>query len=125
VQAAGGSLSLKEDIMNFSSKLILSFVTISSLGFLGSAASAQTRWAHRHPRQREVLAREHHQIARINAERREGEITGAQARALRSSDRAIAAQDHADARANGGYITKAEQHQLNAEENAQSKTIGQ
>lgn len=91
---------------------------------LSPAASAETRWARHHPRQHEVLRREHHQIARINRERREGEITGAQARADRSADRAIARQDHADARANGGYITKAQQRQLNAEENAQSRTIG-
>ncbi len=91
---------------------------------LSTAASAETRWQRHHPRQHQVLHRANHQIARINHERREGELTRAQARADRSVDRSIMRQDHADARANGGYITKAQQRQLNQEENAESRTIG-
>jgi len=54
----------------------------------------------------------------------DGFLTGVQARALRAGDRAIARQDHADARANGGYITRAQQRHFNAQENAQSRAIG-
>lgn len=105
------------------SKIAVAVAGLASLLVVANPASAAT-WGQRHPRQHEVLAREHNQIRRINTERREGEITGGQARALRAGDRAIARQDHADARANGGYITKAQQRQLNGEENAQSRAIG-
>ena len=110
--------------MKIISKLALTFATLASVGAMAAPASAKTAWARHHPRQHQVLAREHHQIARINHERREGEITKGQARAERASDRAIAMQDRADSRANGGYITRAQHRQLNAEENAQSRTIG-
>ncbi|WP_298670212.1 hypothetical protein [uncultured Sphingomonas sp.] len=106
------------------SRIAMIACALGAIAGLSTAASAETRWGRHHPRQHEVLKRAHHQIARINHERREGEITGAQARADRATDRAIMRQDHADARANGGYITRAEQRQLNAEENAQSRTIG-
>ena len=43
--------------------------------------------------------------------------------ALRANDRAIKAQEHAEVKANGGHLTKAEQRQLNREENANSKLI--
>lgn len=105
------------------SRVFVALAGLATLAVASTPAMAGT-WAHKHPRQHEVLAREHHQIHRINRERREGELTGAQARALRSSDRSIARQDHADARANGGYITKQQQRQLNREENAQSQAIG-
>ncbi|EGD57476.1 hypothetical protein Y88_3786 [Novosphingobium nitrogenifigens DSM 19370] len=105
------------------SKLILALAGAASLLTFATPSMAAD-WGQRHPRQAEVLAREHHQIHRINAERRRGEITGREARALRASDRAIARQDRAYARANGGRITRAEQHRLNAEENATSRAIG-
>ncbi|WP_068094867.1 hypothetical protein [Novosphingobium rosa] len=104
-------------------KFILAIATAASLAAIGTSADAAT-WGQRHPRQHEVLHREHHQLARINQERREGEISRGQARAMRATTRSIAAQDHADARANGGYITRGQQHRLNAEENAQSRAIG-
>ena len=102
------------------------FVALAGLATLVVASSPAMagEWGRHHPRQHEVLAREQHQIHRINRERREGELTGAQARALRANDRAIARQDHAYARANGGHITKQQQRQLNREENAQSRVIG-
>ena len=106
-----------------SKKLILALASLATIATAVTPAMAGT-WAHRHPRQAEVLGREHHQIRRINHERREGELTGQQARALRAGDRAIAGEDHADARANGGHITRAEQRQMNAQENAQSRAIG-
>ena len=91
-------------------------------GFAGAAQAHA--WASAHPRQTQVLARTHHQAVRINHERREGDITGAEARALRSSNRAIAQQTRATAQANGGYLTRADQRTLNAQLNAQSRAIG-
>jgi len=102
------------------------FVALAGVGLVFAAvnpAMAST-WAHRHPRQHEVLSREHHQLHRINHERRDGELTRGQARSMRATDRSIAHQDRADARANGGYISHREQHQINREENAQSGAIG-
>jgi hypothetical protein len=39
------------------------------------------------------------------------------------NDRAIKQQEHADVKANGGYLTPAQQKQINQEENANSKLI--
>ena len=110
-------------LMMSKSKLLIAFAVVDALLMVASPAMAAT-WSQKHPRQHEVLAREHNQIRRINQERREGELTRGQARALRAGDRAIAREDHADARANGGYITRGQQAQLNRQENAQSAAIG-
>lgn len=109
--------------MNKAAKVLVAFGSLTVLGAAATPAMAGP-WVHHHPRQAQVLARTHHQIARINDERREGEISGQQARALRADDRAIAQEVHADAHANGGYITRAQQHQLNGQLNAQSRVIG-
>ncbi|MBC2670736.1 hypothetical protein H7F53_16410 [Novosphingobium piscinae] len=91
----------------------------------GLAVPAQAGpWTQAHPRQAQVLARTHHQAVRINHQRREGDLTGAEARALRSSNRAIVQQTRAYAKDNGGYITRAEQRTLNQQLNAQSRAIG-
>ncbi len=103
-------------------QLTLAAAMLATVAGLPAAASA-TAWGAHHPRQSEVLGRVHRQDRRITQERREGEITGAQAHALRADDHAIAMQDHADSRANGGYITKGEQHTLNKELNANSQAI--
>lgn len=97
-------------------KLPMSFgVALIGLALAGSA-SADTRWERHHPRQDQVLDRTKRQEHRITEERREGELTAAQAHRLRVADRRIAAEDHAWARANGGYITPAEQARLNRQE---------
>jgi hypothetical protein len=64
------------------------------------------------------------QNARITRERREGELSMAQARDLRGEDRGIRDQERFDASHDGGHITRAEQHQLNQEENGVSHQIG-
>ncbi len=104
-------------------KLILGVASVAALAALAAPASAAGIWDHRHPRQHEVLAREHHQLRRIDAERRHGEISGGEARAERHEDRAIAMQDHADARAHHGAISRREHRQLNGELNAENRTI--
>ena len=52
-----------------------------------------------------------------------GTLTGQEAHQLRANDRAIKQQEHADVKANGGYLTSGEQKQLNQEENANSTMI--
>ncbi len=89
------------------------------------------RFEHRHPRRDQVLDRTQRQEHRITQEVREGEMTHAQAHALRAEDRSIQQQQRADAIANGRtnahdfrYITKQEQKNLNQELNANSQQIG-
>ncbi|GAC1574807.1 MAG: hypothetical protein NVS3B5_05330 [Sphingomicrobium sp.] len=102
---------------------LLLAATLTS-GVLLSAPAAANRWENHHPRRDQVLDRVQHQDRRIRDERREGDITKAQARALRATDRSIRLQQRADARANDGHITRAEQHTLNQELNANSNAIG-
>ena len=127
--AGGASVAALVGVIAMSKSKV--FVALAGLGMVFAVTNpalanppAAGTWAHRHPRQHEVLAREHRQMHSINHERRESEVTRGQARAMRSTDRSIARQDHADARAHGGRITRREQHQINREENAQSAAIG-
>lgn len=103
--------------------LILVAATLAS-GLLVSEPASANRWENHHPRRDQVLDRVQHQAHRIRDERKEGDITRGQARALRATDHSIALQQRADARANGGYITRAEQRTMNQELNANSKAIG-
>lgn len=105
------------------SRIILLAATLAS-GLLVSAPASANHWENRHPRRDQVLDRVQHQAHRIREERKEGDISKAQAHALRLSDRSIALQQRADARANSGHLTRAEQRTLNRELNANSKAIG-
>ncbi len=107
--------------MKIASKLTLVLVSLASLTAFTAPASAEGVWAHRHPRQHEVLHRDHHQLHRIAIARRHGEITRGQARALRHEDRAVAMEDHADARAHHGHITRLEHHRLNSQLRAERR----
>ena len=89
-----------------------------------AGASAETQWQAHHPRRVEVnhrLARQDHRIA---VERREGELSGRQARELHAEDRGVRAQERFDASHDRGHITRAEQRRLNHEENGVSRQIG-
>jgi hypothetical protein len=101
-------------------------VIILSLGVVAGTAglaNAET-WNQAHPRRAEVNARLNNQNHRINEERREGEITAGQARALHAQDRFIRREERFEARQNGGHITRSEQRSLNQQENAVSREIG-
>ena len=101
-------------------------VIILSLGVVAGTAglaNAET-WNQAHPRRAEVNARLNNQNHRINDERREGEITAGQARALHAQDRFIRREERFEARQNGGHITRSEQRSLNQQENAVSREIG-
>lgn len=99
------------------------FATLAALASAATPAAAHG-WAAHHPRQAQVIGRAHHQIARINDQRRDGEITGQEARELRAEDRAIVQDTRSQAKANGGYVTRDQQRALNAELNANSRVIG-
>lgn len=104
-------------------RTILIALTIALTG-AGLATSANADWRTRHPRRAEVNSRLHNQYRRINTERRDGRITGTQARDLHAEDRGIRGQERFDASHDGGHITRTERTQLNHEENGVSGQIG-
>src|SRR5580698_5988812 len=73
------------------------------------------QFAKNHPRRNEVNKRVKNQRARINQGVKNGTLTTQQAQQLKANENAIKAQEHADVKANGGYLTKPEQKQLNQE----------
>jgi hypothetical protein len=75
-------------------------------------------FAQKHPRRAEVLRRDNNINNRINKDF--GHLGGKYGH-LERQDRQIRAQEQADARKNGGFITKGQQGQLNREENALSR----
>lgn len=109
--------------MRFSKSALMAVAGLA-VAFTATTASADTRWERHHPRRDEVIDRLQNQNRRIHEERREGELSGRQARYMHREDRAIYRQEQFDARLNGGHITRAEQHALNQEENDVSHQIG-
>lgn len=95
----------------------IALLAVAVTALTAGAASAETRWERHHPRQDQVLDRAHHQQRRINEERREGDLTAAQAHRLRVADRRVVRLDHRLAHINGGYITPAQQRYLDHREN--------
>ena len=102
------------------------FLITMTLALTGAAfvSSADAGWRTSHPRRAEVNARLNNQAHRIRQERKEGELTARQAADLHAEDRGIRAQERFDASQNGGHVTRAEQVQLNHEENRVSHQIG-
>jgi septal ring factor EnvC (AmiA/AmiB activator) len=97
--------------------------TVALASFV-APAMADTQWQKDHPRREQVNNRLANQNKRIKQERKEGEITKAQAQKLHSEDHAIRQEERTMASTNGGHITKAEQKALNQQENQVSKQIG-
>jgi hypothetical protein len=110
-------------------QVVLTMMTVTLLGgatFVhadnpGNPTGGQ--FAKKHPRRNEVNKRVKNQRGRINSDVASGKLTAAQGQQLKANDAAIKQQEHADVKANGGYITKDQQKQLNQEENANSKLI--
>jgi hypothetical protein len=103
------------------------FAMLSVIGVFATAATssyAETQWQKDHPRRAEVNKRLAKQNKRINEERKEGEITKAQARKLHREDHTIRQEERDMAKLNDGHITKAEQKSLNQQENTVSRQIG-
>jgi hypothetical protein len=86
-------------------------------------ASAETQWQAHHPRRVEVNHRLARQDHRIMAERRDGQLSGRQARQLHAEDRGVRAQERFYASRDHGHVTRAEQRRLNHEENGVSRQI--
>ena len=99
-------------------------VTLALSGLATSALADETQWQKDHPRRTQVNDRLANQNKRINTERKEGEITKAQAHKLHAEDHAIRKEERTMASTNGGHITKSEQKSLNQQENQVSKQIG-
>ena len=88
-------------------------------------APAYANWRSNHPRRAEVNARLRNLDHRVGQERREGDLTNAQARYMRHEDKSIRQEERDMARYDNGHITKAEKHVLNQQENALSRQIPQ
>jgi len=99
-------------------------VTLSLSGLATNALADDTQWQKTHPRREQVNNRLANQNKRIHQERKQGEITKAQAAKLHREDHAIRKEERTMASTNGGHITKAEQKALNQQENQVSKQIG-
>lgn len=104
--------------------LLITATAIASLACFTATANAETAWQKAHPRRAEVNHRLANQTRRIHEERKEGDLTPAQAAALHKDDRQIRQEERDMASQNGGHITKQEQRTLNQQENALSKQIG-
>ncbi|SCC92407.1 conserved exported hypothetical protein [Thiomonas sp. X19] len=104
-------------------KTLLGALALGTL-LVATSAQAETHWEHAHPRRDQVLDRTQHLNRRIVHERREGELTAAQAHALHAQVRQTRLEQRAMAQTNGGYITKVQQAGLNQQQNAISRKIG-
>jgi len=101
----------------------LTLLTLAMTGATVGAASAATNWQRHHPRRAEVNHRLARQNARIHEERKEGEITGAQAASLHAQDHTIRTEERAMAAQDNGHITRAGQKSLNQQLNGVSGQI--
>src|ERR1700719_4428747 len=100
--------------------LTVAAVTLALAG-LTTNALADTQWQKDHPRREQVNNRLANQNKRIHQERKEGEITKAQAKQLHSEDHAIRQEERTMASTNNGHITKTEQRALNQQQNQVSQ----
>ncbi|HEX4143073.1 MAG TPA: hypothetical protein VHY91_05950 [Pirellulales bacterium] len=90
----------------------------------GNHAGPKTgQFAKDHPRRHEVNHRDAEQLAQIRQGLKSGKLTPSEAKQLLSNDRAIKQQEQADVKANGGFLTKSQQRQINQEENANSRLL--
>ena len=110
--------------MQFKRFAIAAVLGLSAATAVTASASADTYWQYRHPAREEVNVRLTHLDRRIRDERREGEISGREARHLCHEDRFIRAQQRFDAGFDRGHLTSAEYRALNQEENGLSRQIG-
>jgi hypothetical protein len=108
-----------------SSKAVILAMTSAFVFGTAGSAMAVTQWQKDHPRRTEVNKRLNNQDRRIHQERKEGEISKAQAQKLHREDHGIRKEERTMAAQDGGHITKQEQRTLNRQENAVSRQIGQ
>ncbi len=104
-------------------RLTTAALLAGSLGLVAVNADAQTRWQANHPWRTSDNGRLAVQNQRITRGVRDGQLSHAQARALRSDDHAIRAEERADASVNGSHLTRADQRQITRQQNANSRAI--
>jgi uncharacterized protein HemX len=121
--AQGATPKQREIDMNTLSKLMMAGVAAIVLG-TGASAPAFADWQQSHPRRAEVNHRLANQDHRINQERRNGQISRAQAHQLHRDDHQVRREERLMASQDGGHITRADQRALNQQENHISHEIG-
>ena len=105
-------------------KILARNAVLASVGLMLIAPTpALANWRTSHPRRAEVNARLHNLDRRVGQERREGDLTNAQARYMRHEDGSIRQEERDMARYDNGHITKADKHVLNQQENALNRQI--
>lgn len=105
--------------------LIATAASVAVGGLIAPAmADTDTQWQKDHPRREQVNNRLANQNQRIKTERKDGQITKAQAAKLHSEDHAIRKEERTMASTNNSHVTKAEKKSLNQQENQVSKQIG-
>lgn len=99
---------------NSTNALLMSAAMLATTFVASQMPASAEDFAQKHPRRAEVL----HRDANINKSlnRNYGHLGGHYGQ-LKAEDKGIHQQERADKNANGGYITKGQQHQLNKEEN--------
>lgn len=111
---------MKKDL----ARVVAALAVVSTLFLLPLPASAG--WFSRHhPRRAEVNHREQNQQERIANGIQTGRLNPTEAARLENEESALKRQERQDVRANGGYLTKHQQRQLNQEENGLSHEIYQ
>ena len=101
----------------FTRKLLIGAMGLVLTLGAASTASAETAWQAHHPRRVEVNHRLNHINRDIRHERREGELTAAQAWRLHHADHRIRVQERHFAARHNGHLTRGEQWRLNHREN--------
>ena len=81
------------------------------------------QFAHNHPRRNEVNERVHNQRRLLKQQLKSGKITQQQYNDQMAALKNVKNQEHADVKANGGYITKQQQGALNQELNQNREQI--
>jgi len=112
--------------MKTAQTITMTLAAIATVGTLLAAPvfAQDTQWQKDHPRREQVNNRLANQNKRITQERKEGEITKAQAQSLRANDKTIRGEEKAMASQDHGHITKTDQKALNQQLNQNSQAIG-
>ena len=107
-------------------KSLIIAVLISNISFTSFAQGPGHQRTHipHHPRVNQVNRRIDNQEHRINKERREGEITKAQARQGRRNLSKVNQEKHDMRSMDKGHLTKSDQKALNQQLNHNSRKIG-
>jgi hypothetical protein len=105
---------------NWTGKVALAAVL--AIGLAPGWARAEG-FAEKHPRRAEVNRRERHQQDRIAKGIESGRLNPSEASKLEGQEATLKAQERAEVKHNGGYLTKGETRRLNHEEDQLSHEI--